>query len=574
MSALPTAGLPPLLTPRRRRWLLALVANGLARALLAAAGVVLLRLALAGPDFGTAGLPLAGVATALAVGLLAAAALQWRETVDAEALAQHYIAHVRLRLFDRLATLSPTQAQRRSRGGVLMRFIGDVQALRGWVGRGIARGVVAATTLVTLWLLLLMTAPVLAAAVVAVVALAALALWRLHKPLYGATARSRRRQAVVAANMQDRIAGLAALQLAAQASRERDRLRRLNQRLRHALQQRARWRGAHRAVAAAAGGALLVALALHGGARLDPQGLGGLLGSALIVLLMLPALRVLAQAAEAWVAARVALARVVDFLQDGQPLPERADEEAALPRPSPEVHSRCPTLVLAAPRWAGRVTGPSVDIPWGRRIALCGPACAGKSALLQMIAGQQRPDEGAVFLDGVPLEALPPARLRRLVSLLSPDVPLLRGTLADNVRYQAWQPSAHALERALAVSGLRAMLPGLPAGLDTPVRDGGLNLSHGQRRAAQLARALAASPALLLIDDPATCLPGNVEHRMNALLDGFAGTVIFATSDPALAVLADEIWTFDTGERLSAWPVLHRHRAPARARQVDDPPPN
>lgn len=575
MSGPATVGLPPLLTPRRRRWLLALVANGLARALLAAAGVVLLRLALAGPDFGTVGLPLASLAAALAIGLLAAAALQWRETVDAEALAQHYIAHVRLRLFDRLATLSPTQAQRRSRGGVLMRFIGDVQALRGWVGHGIARGVVAATTLVTLWLLLLMTAPVLAAAAVAVGAMAALALWRLHGPLYGATARSRRRQAVVAAYMQDRIAGLAALQLAAQAPRERDRLRRLNQRLRHALQQRARWRGWHRAVAAAAGGALLVALALHGGARLDPQGLGGLLGSALIVLLMLPALRVLAQAAEAWVSARVALARVVDFLQDGQPQPAAGPDEAtALPLPSPEVRSRRPTLVLAAPHWAGRVTGPSVDIHWGRRIALCGPAGAGKSALLQMIAGQQRPDEGAVFLDGVPLEALPPARLRRLVSLLSSDVPLLRGTLADNVHYQAWQPSTQALGDALALSGLQAMLPGLPAGLETPVRDGGLNLSHGQRRAVQLARALAARPALLLIDDPAASLPGNVEDRMNALLDGFAGTVIFATTDPALAVLADEIWTFDAGERLSAWPVQHRRRVRARAGQVDDPPPN
>lgn len=573
MSPSPIAGLPPLLTPRRRRWLLALVANGLARALLAAAGVVLLRLALAGPGFAAVDLPLAGLAAALAAGLLAAAALQWRETLDAEALAQHYIAHVRLRLFDRLATLSPTQAQRRSRGGVLMRFVGDVQALRGWVGHGIARGVVAATTLGALWLLLLMTAPVLAAAAVAVVALAALALWRLHGPLYGATARSRRRQAVVAAYMQDRIAGLAALQLAAQAPRERDRLRRLNQRLRHALQQRARWRGGHRAVAAGAGGALLVALALHGGARLDPQGLGGLLGSALIVLLMLPALRVLAQAAEAWVSARVALARVVDFLQDGQPQPEGTDEEPALQLPSLEVRSRRPTLVLAAPHWAGRVTGPSVDIPWGRRIALCGPAGAGKTALLQMIAGQQRPDEGAVCLDGVPLEALPPARLRRLVSLLSPDVPLLRGTLADNVHYQAWQPSTQALEHALALSGLEAMLACLPAGLDTPVRDGGVNLSHGQRRAVQLARALAARPALLLIDDPAACLPGNVEDRMNALLDGFAGTVIFATTDPALAVLADEIWTFDAGERLSAWPVQHPRRVRTRAGQVDEPPP-
>jgi ABC-type multidrug transport system fused ATPase/permease subunit len=566
-----TVDLPPLLTPRRRRWLLALVANGLARALLVALGMVLLRVVLAQPDTGVVQWPVAVLAASLAGGLLAAALLHWRESLDAEALAQHYIAHVRLRLFDRLAQLTPAQAQRRSRGGVLLRFIGDVQALRGWVGRGIARGVVAATMLVTLWLLLLATAPALAAAVLGIVAIGAWAIWRLHGPLYQATALARRRQASVAAYMQDRIAGLATMQLAAQATRERQRLSRLNQRLRRAMQQRAQWRGWHRAVAAMVTGTLLVTLALHGGARLDSQGIGGLVGSALVVLLMLPALRGLAQAAQAWVAARVALARVAEFLQDDGPV---APADGAPQPPTMDTPSSRPTLVLAAPHWNGRVSCPSADVAWGRRIALCGPAGAGKTALLQLIAGQQQPDEGAIFLDELPLDAMPPARLRRLLGLLSPDAPLLRGTVGDNVRYQAWQPSPEALEHALALSGLQAMLPGLPAGLDTPVRDGGLNLSHGQRRAVQLARTLAARPAVLLIDDPGACLPGHVEDRLQVLLDGFAGTVLFATTDPSLAVLADEIWTFEGGHRASVRPVVHRQRAGVKAAPPDEQSPS
>ena len=91
-------GLPPLLNARRRRWLLALLANGVGRALMAATGVVLLRWALSGPG---GQLPLPGLLAALAGGVLVSAWLMRRETLDAEALAQHYIAHVRLRLFDR-----------------------------------------------------------------------------------------------------------------------------------------------------------------------------------------------------------------------------------------------------------------------------------------------------------------------------------------------------------------------------------------------------------------------------------------------------------------------------------------
>jgi ATP-binding cassette subfamily B protein len=572
----PEVGLPPLLQGRRRRWLLALMANGLARALLAAGGMVLLRLTLAGPD---AAFPASALVGALAAGLVAGAWLQHRESLDAESLAQHYIAHVRLRLFDRLATLTPTQAQRRSRGGVLMRFVGDVQALRGWVGRGIARGVVALTTLVLLWLLLLATAPLLAGVVLAVLGLGGLVLARLWGPLFDATARARQRQALVAAYMQDRIAGLAALQAAGQAGRERERLRRLNLRLRRALQQRADWRGRHRAVAALTGGGLLVALAMVGSvpvdtARLASQ-LGGILGTALVVVLMLPAVRTLAQAADAWVAARVARARVAEFLgavDDHRltvPNAHGAAQGGDLPTdPGPQ-----PALVLDHPAWTGRVRGPAADIPHGRRVALCGASGAGKSSLLQLLGGQQRPDDGAVWLDGMRLHAMPASWLRQHVALLSPDLPLLRGSLLDNVCYQAHAPSRRALDAALTLSGLRQILDTLPQGLETRVRDGGLNLSHGLRRAVQLARCLAARPALLLIDDPGACLPGAVEDRLAALLDGFAGTVIFATHDPALAVMADEIWTFEAGVRTSAWPVHHSASPALRLHLAPQGPP-
>jgi ATP-binding cassette, subfamily B, bacterial len=259
---------------------------------------------------------------------------------------------------------------------------------------------------------------------------------------------------------------------------------------------------------------------------------------------MLPAVRTLGQAAEAWVGARVARDRLVEFV--GQETPVRAHAEVAGSRPA---------LELAAPHWHGRVAGPSARVPYGRRIAIVGPPDAGKSSMLQLLAGRQCPDSGSLRLGGADLHALAPGQLRRHLALLSPDLPLLRGTVADNVRYQARTPGALALARALTLSGLERLLPGLPDGLDTRVRDAGANLSHGQRRAVLLARCLAARPSVLLIDDPSACLPGQDEERLGQLLDEFHGTLIYATCDPALAALADEVWHFDDGRCCGGWAV-------------------
>ncbi len=572
MSPTGHPGLPPLLSRRRRRWLMALLANGAARALLAAIALVGLRVALAGSPAAAPWL-----AAGLAAGFGVSAWLQRRETLDAEALAQHYIAHVRLRLFDRLSGLTPAETLRHSRGGVLMRFVGDVQALRAWVGRGIAQGMVAATTLVLLWALLVATDPRLGLLALAALAAGAGAAALHWEALYAATALARRRQAAVAAYMQDRIAGLGTLQAAGRARTERLRLRRLHLRLRRALQARADWRGRHRAVAALTGGTLLAMLAWQGGTRLHaalPGGMtGGVLGSALLVLLMLPAVRTLAQAADAWVAARVARARLTEFL--ARAAPETGPPMAAAPDPAGDAGDAAdaPVLRLEAPRLAGRVHGPVAEVAHGRRIALCGPTGSGKSALLMLLAGLEAADTGCVRLGGERVDALPDDTRRRRLVLLSPDLPLLRGSIGDNLHYQSGGVARRTLDQALHLSGLAALLPGLPAGLDTPVRDAGMNLSHGQRRAVQLARALAARPAVLLIDDPAACLPGPVEDRLGMLIDAHPGTIVFATADPALAVLADEIWTFQAGERIGAWPVQHRRAPVARAGQHDGHPP-
>jgi len=135
--------LPATLQGARRRRFAALVAIGAGQAGAAVATVLLVRRVFDDVVGGTG-----GAAAWLVVALVAAAALsawlRYAERVAAERLGQNYVNEVRLTLFDRLSSLAPRSLQRHSQGGVLLRFVGDLTALRQWVSLGLARLLVAA----------------------------------------------------------------------------------------------------------------------------------------------------------------------------------------------------------------------------------------------------------------------------------------------------------------------------------------------------------------------------------------------------------------------------------------------
>ena len=118
------------------------------------------------------------------------------------------------------------------------------------------------------------------------------------------------------------------------------------------------------------------------------------------------------------------------------------------------------------------------------------------------------------------------------------------------------RPSS-AIEQILPASGLDALIQQLPGGLDSPVAEGGRNLSAGQRQRIALARALLRQPRLLLLDDIDT--GSDVEYRelLLRLLADFAGTVILVTQDPALLAAADTRW-YLKGGRLEVTRSWHR----------------
>ncbi|MGO1165246.1 MAG: sulfate/molybdate ABC transporter ATP-binding protein [Janibacter sp.] len=217
-------------------------------------------------------------------------------------------------------------------------------------------------------------------------------------------------------------------------------------------------------------------------------------------------------------------------------------------------------------RWAERGLDVDLDLPAGRH-AVTGPNGAGKSSLLSVVAGLSRPDSSRVLLDGRSLDAVPPHRRR--VALMSQATRLFPHLgVRDNVAFgprntgQGRREARATADHWLEVVGMRSFAARRPA-----------QLSGGQGARVALARALAAEPAALLLDEPLAALDVEATPAMRAVLADVTHAredlvVVLVTHD-VLDVLTVADGPADTltvlGERVEHGPVRevleHPHSA-------------
>lgn len=139
----------------------------------------------------------------------------------------------------------------------------------------------------------------------------------------------------------------------------------------------------------------------------------------------------------------------------------------------------------------------------GEHLAIVGPSGAGKSTLMGLLLGWQRAAEGAVEVDGVPLEGSALERLRQRTAWVEPEVQLWNRTLLDNLRFGA-EGAAHAsLGAVLRQADLLALVENLPEGLQTRLGEGGGLVSGGEGQRVRLGRALLRpNVRLVILDEP------------------------------------------------------------------------
>jgi len=538
---------PPPLLGGRRPWLLgALVLNGAGQAVAAMATALLVeksfnRVTAEGAE-GSLG-ALAPYAAGLTAAALAVGLLRARERSDAERLGQSYVHALRTTMYRQLSALAPRALQRRSQGGVMLRFVGDLSAIGQWVSLGLSRLLVGTTfVLGALVALAFVSAPI--AVGVAVVLAAGSCSALLAARLVGERAREvRRERARLATNVNEKVAAIGVVQVFGQTRRERRRLRRQSTSLGQAMVARAQAIGRLRGITE--GTALLASVAvLTVGAREVAAGrasAGTVVAAMAIVGLLVAPLRDLGRVNEYRSNSRVAMEKVRDFLETPNLLRARSGAEALEPGPGrlefDEVHLE------------GALEGVTAVAEPGSLVAILGPNGAGKSTLLALAAGLIDPDGGAVRLDGQDLAERKLSSIRRAVSMAGPDLPLLRGSVAKNLRYRWPDAPEEELDRVRRLCSLDELLAELPEGFQTRIVEGGRNLSAGQRQRLALARALLGDPRVLLLDEA----DANLDTRARAITDrviqaqrGRRTTLVVTHRVEALE-WADAIWRLEGG---------------------------
>lgn len=547
------SAVPRMWAGARRAMLAGLALNGIAQAVAALACAWLTHRffeIVIDQRTGGSGLALALIGALLGAGAVLAA-LRVMERVQAERLGQDYASELRLALYDSMAGQSPRRMQARSRGATILRFVGDVKGIRRWISLGlpkIAVGVLSASVALSV---LALVNGVMAFAASAGFIGAAVTLALLSERVDPAVREARRRQARLAANVNDKIGGIAVVQVFDQVARERALIERQGAGLADAMVAQMRGMALLKSAAEFSSSFATAGVLLAGAVEVATGELKAsqVVGAITAVGLVSPAFRDFGQALGYWRSARVSMEKLTAFLAAPRFATSLQDNGNASPVPL----ATCGAAVdieFCDVSSGTALRNFSARAPAGTMVAIVGPSGAGKSTVLGIAARLLEPDSGEVRIAGAPIGHYRLSELRRAFGVVMPDLPLLRGSIERNLRYR-WPDAPDAeVARVADLCGIDELLADLPDGARTRVADAGVNLSYGQRQRIAWARALLGNPSVLLLDEADANLDPASARGLGRILDSFDGTALMVTHSYARMIQADLVWYVEAGRLL------------------------
>lgn len=166
----------------------------------------------------------------------------------------------------------------------------------------------------------------------------------------------------------------------------------------------------------------------------------------------------------------------------------------------------------------------TLDLPVGSITVVSGPSGAGKTTLADVLMGLVAPDQGALFIDDMPLDAAGRLAWRQAVSYVPQEVVIYAGTLRGNLA-RACPDATDAQMHAALGAAAADFTANWPAGLDTLIGPGGRQLSGGERQRLALARGLLRQPSLLILDEVSSALDPENEGRIRDSVAQLAGRI-------------------------------------------------
>jgi ATP-binding cassette subfamily B protein len=161
----------------------------------------------------------------------------------------------------------------------------------------------------------------------------------------------------------------------------------------------------------------------------------------------------------------------------------------------------------------------SLSIPAGQTIAIVGTTGSGKSTLVKLLLRFYELNSGKITLDGIDIQQLNLRDLRRCVGLVSQDVFLFHGTVAENIAYGTFEATEQEIIIAAKVAEAHEFIMGLPQGYDTIVGERGQKLSGGQRQRVAIARAILKNPPILVLDEATSAVDNETEAAIQRSLE-------------------------------------------------------
>ena len=192
----------------------------------------------------------------------------------------------------------------------------------------------------------------------------------------------------------------------------------------------------------------------------------------------------------------------------------------------------------------------SLRLPAGKTTAIVGATGSGKSTLVKLLLRFYEVNSGYITLDGLDLQSLDLRDLRRAIGLVSQDVFLFHGTVAENIAYGSFKATEREIVQAAKVAEAHDFIVGLPEGYETVVGERGQKLSGGQRQRLAIARALLKNPPILILDEATSAVDNETEAAIQKSLEKITQerTVVAIAHRLSTVRNAHCIYVMDCGE--------------------------
>ncbi len=190
----------------------------------------------------------------------------------------------------------------------------------------------------------------------------------------------------------------------------------------------------------------------------------------------------------------------------------------------------------------------SLKIRAGEYIAIVGKTGCGKSTLMRLLLGFEKPERGAIYYDNKDMNSLDLCSLRRKIGAVTQNGGLFQGDIFSNIVISAPELTLNDAWEAAEIAGIAEDIRNMPMGMQTMVSEGQGGISGGQKQRLMIARAIAPKPKLLMFDEATSALDNRTQKQVSEALDRMGCTRIVIAHRLSTIKNCDRILVLDQGK--------------------------